>query len=170
MSFFFGQKHPRLMHPRYSTITGFCPKTGYIQRIARGRTAGCGVVQHANETRQSAAIQAQAQCVQHAVIQARYSAGTGATWYCVPVSRSPGRPRADAPNGFKHYRRVGLPSDAPPGCAHYGLLRYTRRRPQSPRNRRPQHPLPARPSAVQPAISVSVLSKWWDLAALSTRW
>ena len=29
----------------------FVPKTGYVQRIVRGRAAGCGVVQHANETR-----------------------------------------------------------------------------------------------------------------------
>jgi hypothetical protein len=48
---FLGQKHPRLIYPRYSTITGFDPKTGCVKRIMRGRAAGCGVVQHANEAR-----------------------------------------------------------------------------------------------------------------------
>ena len=62
---FFGQKHPRLIYPRYSTITSFCPQNGLCTAhiIARGRAAGCGAVQHANETRCNAdRAQVQALC------------------------------------------------------------------------------------------------------------
>ena len=65
----FGQKHPRLIYPRHSTITGFCPQNGLCTADSTGRAAGCGVVQHANEPWQSAVTQAQH--AQHAAMQAQ---------------------------------------------------------------------------------------------------
>ena len=49
-----------LIYPRYSTITGFCPQNGLCiaHTVARGRAAGCGVVQHANKTYRNSALHA----------------------------------------------------------------------------------------------------------------
>ena len=79
MSFFFWPKTPALnVPPAHYDYRFLSPKrvsAPCVQRIARGRAAGCGVVQRANETRQSAAMQAQAQ---HAQLQRRHSASVGA--------------------------------------------------------------------------------------------
>jgi hypothetical protein len=39
---FFGQKHPRLIYPRYrySTITGFCPQNGLCTAHSAGQGSG----------------------------------------------------------------------------------------------------------------------------------
>jgi hypothetical protein len=71
--FFFSPKTPALNISPVRYDYRFPPpkrvRALYVQRIARGRAAGCGVVQHANETRQPAVIQAQAQYAQHAAMQ-----------------------------------------------------------------------------------------------------
>ena len=38
--FFFGQKHPRLIFPWHSTITGFCPQNGLCTAQSTGQDSG----------------------------------------------------------------------------------------------------------------------------------
>jgi hypothetical protein len=54
MSFFWPKTPALNIPPGTVRLSVFAPETGYVQRIARGRTAGCGVVRGASRERNTA--------------------------------------------------------------------------------------------------------------------